>query len=250
MPEETDKTHFGYQSVERHQKPQLVQKVFDSVAPRYDLMNDLMSMGLHRLWKKATISLSGVKPGHYVLDVAGGSGDLAQDFARRVGHQGFVLLTDMNANMLTTGRNKLINNGLAGNIAYLQTDAQTLALADNSFDCVTISFGLRNVTDKEQALQSMLRVLKPGGKLLILEFSKPAQSWLNKLYDCYSFQLLPKLGQWIAKDAQSYRYLVESIRKHPDQNTLAQMMIQQGFTQVSYHNLTGGIVAIHEGYKR
>lgn len=247
---DTPKADFGYQTVEPSQKSQLVRQVFDSVAPRYDLMNDLMSLGLHRLWKQATVSASGVKTGHRVLDVAGGSGDLTQALAKRVGPQGHVVLADINAAMLTTGRDKLINKGYASQISYLQTDAEAIACADNSFDCVTIGFGLRNVTNKEKALQSMLRILKPGGKLLILEFSKPAKAWLNKLYDCYSFKLLPKLGQWIAKDAESYQYLVESIRQHPDQNTLAQMMIQQGYTQVTYDNLTGGIVALHQGYKR
>lgn len=247
---DSSNTNFGYKTVNSSDKPHLVRQVFDSVASRYDLMNDLMSLGLHRLWKQAAVSACGIAPGHYILDVAGGSGDLAKALARRVDNHGHVVLTDINANMLNIGRDKLINQGLTNNLSYAQMDAEAIAFEDNTFDCVTIGFGLRNVTDQERALQSMLRVLKPGGKLVILEFSKPAKDWLSKLYDCYSFKLLPKLGQWIAKDADSYRYLVESIRQHPDQNTLAQMMIQQGFTQVTYQNLTGGIVALHQGYKR
>lgn len=247
---DTSKTDFGYQSVDRSLKPKLVKQVFDSVAPHYDLMNDLMSMGLHRLWKQAAVSASGVCPGYSVLDVAGGSGDLAYAFARRVGSTGHVYLTDINPSMLQIGRDKLINKGITSTVSYIQMDAEALAFQDNTFDCITIGFGLRNVTQKEKALQSMLRVLKPGGKLIILEFSQPAYAWLNKLYDLYSFKILPKLGHWIAKDADSYHYLVESIRQHPNQDKLAQMLINQGYTKVTYHNLSGGIVALHEGYKR
>lgn len=244
-----DKTHFGYQSVDADSKATLVGGVFDSVAAKYDVMNDLMSFGVHRLWKKFTVNQAGVRPGQQVLDLAGGTGDLAAEFSRRVGKQGGVVLADINASMLTTGRNKLIDNGVIGNIDYVQANAECLPFADDSFDCITIAFGLRNVTDKDKALASIYRVLKPGGRLLILEFSKPVLPLLSKAYDAYSFTALPLMGKLVANDARSYRYLAESIRMHPDQDTLEDMMQQAGFARTSYNNLTGGVVALHKGFK-
>ena len=243
------KTHFGYQTVDADAKSGMVGRVFDSVAARYDVMNDLMSMGVHRLWKRFTIDQSGVRPGHFVLDIAGGTGDLAGKFSSRVGRQGFVVLADINAAMLNTGRDKLINNGGINNIDYVQANAEYLPFEDDCFDCITIAFGLRNVTDKERALASMNRVLKPGGRLLVLEFSKPVLPLLSKAYDAYSFTALPVMGRLVANDADSYRYLAESIRMHPDQETLKDMMDSAGFGRTSYHNLTGGIVALHKGFK-
>lgn len=242
-------THFGYRSVERDQKKSLVAGVFHSVAQRYDLMNDLMSGGVHRLWKRFTIEVSAVRPGQRVLDLAGGTGDLTAHFSRRVGRNGRVVLADINASMLQVGRDKLIDRGCVGNIDYVQADAELLPFPDHSFDCVTIGFGLRNVTDKDAALAAMQRVLKPGGRCLVLEFSKPRSALLGKLYDTYSFTALPVLGRLVAGDADSYRYLAESIRMHPDQDTLKSMMEQAGLTDCEYFNLTGGIVAVHRGLK-
>jgi len=244
-----DTTDFGYTRVDRAAKASLVRGVFDSVASRYDLMNDLMSGGVHRLWKRFTIELSAARPGQTILDIAGGTGDLAAKFSRLVGNEGKVILADINAAMLEVGRDRLIDKGAMGNIEVVQADAQALPFKDNSVDCITIAFGLRNVTDKDMALRSMLRVLRPGGRLLVLEFSKPTSAWLGKVYDQYSFQLLPVMGRLIAQDADSYRYLAESIRKHPDQDTLRGMMDEAGFVDCRYHNMTGGIVAVHQGFK-
>ena len=221
---EQNKTHFGYKEVDKDAKAGLVAGVFHSVASRYDLMNDLMSAGIHRLWKRFTIELSGVRAGHSVLDIAGGTGDLAAKFAEIVGAEGLVVLADINDSMLNVGRDKLIDKGVLEGLTFAQADAQYLPFADNSFDCITIAFGLRNVTDKSLALSSMLRVLKPGGRLLVLEFSKPTNPLLGKVYDAYSFNVLPRLGQLIAGDAESYQYLAESIRVHPDQETLKDVM--------------------------
>lgn len=242
-------THFGYQAVPVGEKANRVADVFHSVAGKYDLMNDLMSGGIHRLWKRYTIQHSAVRTGHRVLDIAGGTGDLACQFSRLVGETGQVVLADINESMLSVGRDRLTDRGAVSNLTFTQADAQHLPFADNSFDCITIAFGLRNVTDKDLALQSMLRVLKPGGRLLVLEFSKPANPLLEKVYDQYSFNVLPKLGQLIADDADSYQYLAESIRMHPDQDTLKGMMANAGFSNCNYHNLTGGIVALHRGIK-
>ncbi|MDG2460675.1 MAG: bifunctional demethylmenaquinone methyltransferase/2-methoxy-6-polyprenyl-1,4-benzoquinol methylase UbiE [Luminiphilus sp.] len=242
-------TDFGFTRVNREAKAHLVRDVFDSVASRYDLMNDLMSGGVHRFWKRFTIELSGVRPGQTVLDIAGGTGDLAAKFSRLVGSEGRVILADINAAMLEVGRDRLIDTGAAGNVDVVQADAQALPFEDNSIDCITIAFGLRNVTDKDMALRSMLRVLRPGGRLLVLEFSKPVSPLLGKIYDQYSFQILPAMGRWIAQDADSYRYLAESIRQHPDQETLLGMMANAGFVDSQYHNMTGGIVAVHQGFK-
>ena len=246
---EENTTDFGFTRVARDAKAGMVRGVFDSVASRYDLMNDLMSGGIHRLWKRFTIELSAARPGQTVLDIAGGTGDLAARFSRLVGPEGKVILADINAAMLEVGRDRLIDKGAAGNIEVVQADAQTLPFEDNSIDCITIAFGLRNVTDKDMALRSMLRVLRPGGRLLVLEFSKPTSPLLGKVYDQYSFQILPAMGRLIAQDADSYRYLAESIRKHPDQETLLDMMRDAGFAKCQYHNMTGGIVAVHRGLK-
>ena len=246
---EENTTDFGFTRVARDAKAGMVRGVFDSVASRYDLMNDLMSGGIHRLWKRFTIELSAARPGQTVLDIAGGTGDLAARFSRLVGPEGKVILADINAAMLEVGRDRLIDKGAAGNIEVVQADAQTLPFEDNSIDCITIAFGLRNVTDKDMALRSMLRVLRPGGRLLVLEFSKPTSPLLGKIYDQYSFQILPRMGRLIAQDADSYRYLAESIRKHPDQETLLEMMGDAGFAECQYHNMTGGIVAVHRGLK-
>lgn len=242
-------THFGYQDVPVDEKATRVADVFHSVASRYDLMNDLMSMGIHRLWKRLTLERSGVRRGHQVLDIAGGTGDLTLKFAQRVGPAGRVVLADINASMLRVGRDKLLDQGVGGNVEYVQANAECLPFPDNSFDCITIAFGLRNVTDKDAALASMARVLKPGGRLLVLEFSKPVHGALSRVYDEYSFRLLPKIGEWVAHDADSYRYLAESIRMHPDQQTLKAMMEGAGLERVEYSNLTGGIVALHRGIK-
>jgi demethylmenaquinone methyltransferase/2-methoxy-6-polyprenyl-1,4-benzoquinol methylase len=242
-------THFGYREVDEEDKASLVAGVFHSVAARYDLMNDLMSGGIHRIWKRFAIEVSGVRPGHTVLDIAGGTGDLALRFSRIVGSEGMVVLADINESMLAVGRDRLTDRGAVANIDYAQCDAQQLPFADDSFDCITIAFGLRNVTDKDQALRSMLRVLKPGGRLLVLEFSKPANPLLSKLYDSYSFNLLPAMGKLVTNDADSYRYLAESIRVHPDQETLKQMMLDAGLARCEYFNMTGGVVALHRGFK-
>ena len=240
-------THFGFTQVPITEKVQHVAKVFDSVASRYDLMNDLMSCGIHRLWKQFTFELAGVQYGQQVLDLAGGTGDLAAKFATRVGSEGQVILADINGAMLQVGRERLLNRGVL--VDYVQANAESLPFADNYFDVVSMAFGLRNVTNKEAALASILRVLKPGGRVLILEFSELQVRPLKPLYETYSFKILPLLGKWIAKDAESYRYLAESIRMHPDQETLLQMMQEVGFERCAYHNLSGGIVALHRGYK-
>lgn len=244
-----EETHFGYKTVNKAEKQARVADVFTSVAKKYDIMNDLMSFGIHRLWKRYAISLSGVRSGQHVLDIAGGTGDLAKVFSREVGRNGHVVLSDINAAMLEVGRERLINAG-CNNVDFVLANAETLApFDDDSFDLVTISFGLRNVTDKDAALKAMYRVLKPGGRLLILEFSKPIFEPLSKAYDLYSFTALPMMGKLIANDAESYQYLAESIRMHPDQQTLKQMMQQAGFENCDYHNLTAGIVAVHRGFK-
>ncbi|MBA3981133.1 MAG: bifunctional demethylmenaquinone methyltransferase/2-methoxy-6-polyprenyl-1,4-benzoquinol methylase UbiE [Alcanivorax sp.] len=242
-------THFGFQEVPWQDKASRVAGVFRSVAPKYDLMNDLMSMGIHRAWKRFTLELAGVRPGHRVLDLAGGTGDLAMKFSRLVGDTGEVVLADINEAMLGVGRDRLFDAGCAHNTRVAQVNAEALPFADNSFNCITIAFGLRNVTDKDKALKSMLRVLKPGGRLLVLEFSKPIHKPLSKLYDIYSFNVLPRLGKAIADDAESYQYLAESIRMHPDQQTLKGMMEDAGFARCDYFNMTGGIVALHRGFK-
>lgn len=242
-------THFGYQQVPVMEKASRVAGVFHSVADKYDVMNDVMSFGVHRLWKRLTIDAAGAKQGSKVLDLAGGTGDLASKFARIVGQTGKVVLSDINASMLENGRKRLTDLGIAGNIEYVQANAECLPFADNSFDIVTMAFGLRNVTDKDSALGSIFRVLKPGGRLLVLEFSKPVLPGLAPIYDQYSFKFLPMMGKIIANDAESYRYLAESIRMHPDQETLKQMMSTAGFERVTYTNMTGGIVALHKGFK-
>ena len=242
-------TDFGFQKVKAGEKAGKVAEIFQSVAGKYDLMNDLMSGGVHRLWKLFTVEMAAVRPGQKVLDIAGGTGDLAAKFARLVGPQGTVVLADINSAMLQVGRDKLLDRGIGQNLQFAQADAQHLPFSDNTFDCITIAFGLRNVTDKDLALRSMLRVLKPGGRLLVLEFSKPRSSLLEKAYDTYSFRVLPLMGRLVANDADSYRYLAESIRMHPDQETLKHMMENAGFTQCGYHDMTGGIVALHKGIK-
>ena len=246
---ERETTHFGYQEVPVEEKAGRVRQVFDSVASRYDLMNDLMSLGVHRLWKRQAVALAGVRRGQRVLDLASGTGDLAERFAGIVGTDGLVVMSDINAAMLTQGRDRLLDLGRVGNLSYSLANAERLPFASEAFDCVTIGFGLRNVTHKEWALSEMLRVLRPGGRALILEFSHPTSRALGRLYDLYSFSMLPGLGQLIAKDAESYRYLAESIRMHPDQETLKSMMETAGFERCGYFNLSGGIVAIHRGYK-
>ncbi|MEE8118231.1 MAG: bifunctional demethylmenaquinone methyltransferase/2-methoxy-6-polyprenyl-1,4-benzoquinol methylase UbiE [Gammaproteobacteria bacterium] len=242
-------TDFGYQEVAWKEKASRVKGVFDSVADNYDLMNDLMSAGVHRLWKKFALSRSGLKMGQSGLDIAAGTGDLARGLAKRVGAAGQVVLTDINATMLANGRRRMIDSGYVGNIFYAQANAECLPFANQSFHCITIGFGLRNVTDKPAALRSMFRVLRPGGRCLVLEFSKPTSVAVTKLYDAYSFRVLPWLGKRVAKDANSYQYLAESIRMHPDQETLQTMMTEAGFEDVTYFNLSGGIVALHVGYK-
>ncbi|MFO7787804.1 MAG: bifunctional demethylmenaquinone methyltransferase/2-methoxy-6-polyprenyl-1,4-benzoquinol methylase UbiE [Halospina sp.] len=244
-----DTTHFGYHEVPKQEKAKRVGQVFSSVASRYDLMNDLMSMGIHRLWKRFTIELSSVRPGHRILDIAGGTGDLTMQFADRVGTDGEVVLADINQEMLEVGRERLIDRGYAGRVDYVQANAECLPFPDSYFNAVSIAFGLRNVTDKDLALREMTRVLKPGGKLLILEFSKPVNPLLNKAYDTYSFTALPLMGRLVAGDSESYKYLAESIRMHPDQETLKGMMEDAGLVQCKFHNMTGGIVALHAGIK-
>lgn len=248
-PQDGKTTHFGFEEVAWEDKAQRVRGVFDSVAPRYDLMNDLMSGGLHRVWKQFTLSQTHLRPGQRALDVAGGTGDLARGLAAQVGEQGLVVLSDINGAMLAHGRDRLLDVGLTRGIAYAQANAERLPFADSSFDCVTIAFGLRNVTDKAAALASMRRVLRPGGQLMVLEFSQPVAPGLKPLYDAYSFRVLPFLGRMIARDEDSYRYLAESIRKHPDQETLLGMMRDAGLEDCRYHNLSGGIVALHRGYR-
>ena len=244
-----DKIDFGFRTVNKSEKEGMVANVFHSVAAKYDLMNDLMSFGIHRIWKRFTIDASGVRRGQRVLDLAGGTGDFTAKFSRMVGETGQVVLADINDSMLKMGREKLRNNGIVGNVNYVQANAEELPFPDDYFNCIIISFGLRNVTDKDKALRSMFRVLKPGGRLLVLEFSKPVIEPLSKVYDAYSFHILPRIGQAVVNDAESYRYLAESIRMHPDQGTLKGMMENAGFEQVSYTNMTGGIVALHKGFK-
>ncbi|MGL9750960.1 MAG: bifunctional demethylmenaquinone methyltransferase/2-methoxy-6-polyprenyl-1,4-benzoquinol methylase UbiE [Symbiopectobacterium sp.] len=246
-PEKT--THFGFRTVDKNDKETMVAGVFHSVAEKYDLMNDLMSFGIHRAWKRFTIECSGVRRDQRVLDLAGGTGDLTAKFSRLIGELGEVVLADINASMLKVGREKLRNLGIIDNVSYVQANAEALPFPDDYFDCITISFGLRNVTDKDKALRSMFRVLKPGGRLLVLEFSKPMLRPLSKVYDFYSFHVLPRIGDMVTKYADSYRYLAESIRMHPDQETLKGMMVDTGFDSVNYFNLTGGIVALHRGFK-
>lgn len=242
-------THFGYQTVPTTEKAKKVAEVFHSVAARYDLMNDLMSLGVHRLWKRYTIEMSAVRPGQQVLDIAGGTGDLAKAFSKRVGNTGKIVLADINASMLNVGRDRLIDAGLAANLEFVQANAECLPFADNSFDLVTIAFGLRNVTDKDAALREILRVLKVGGQARVLEFSEVQAEWFKPIYDFHSFKVLPRLGRLLAGDADSYRYLAESIRKHPPQARLKAMMEAAGLSRCSYRNLSAGIVAIHTGYK-
>ncbi len=243
------KTHFGFQEVNASDKQNLVGNVFRSVAGNYDVMNDAMSLGVHRAWKWFAVAQSGVKTGDHVLDLAAGSGDLSLKFAKKVGEHGQVIVTDINEAMLAEGRKRLVNAGIAGNVNYCLVNAENLPFDDNTFDCISISFGLRNVTNKDVALASMARCLKPGGRAIILEFSQPTNEAFRKMYDAYSFNVIPKLGEVIANDRDSYQYLVESIRQHPPQEELKGMMLQAGFDRVRYHNLTGGIVALHIGYK-
>lgn len=247
--DDRSRTHFGFEDVPWAEKARRVRGVFDSVAPRYDLMNDLMSGGLHRIWKEFTLSLTGLRPGQRALDVAGGTGDLTRGLAGQVGSRGLVVLSDINAAMLGQGRDRLIDAGIVEGVDYVQANAEALPFADGSFDCVTIGFGLRNVTDKPRALAAMRRVLKPGGQLLVLEFSHPVAPGLKPLYDAYSFNLLPVLGRFVANDEASYRYLAESIRRHPDQETLLGMLRDAGLENCRYHNLAGGIVAVHRGWR-
>jgi demethylmenaquinone methyltransferase / 2-methoxy-6-polyprenyl-1,4-benzoquinol methylase len=244
-----DITDFGYQEVPMAEKAKKVAAVFQSVASKYDLMNDLMSLGIHRLWKRWAIEHSGIRPGQQILDLAGGTGDLSKALAKRTGPNGLVVLADINEAMLEKGRERLLDAGIVGNVMYAQMDAENLAFPDNSFDCVLMGFGLRNVTRKEAALSSIFRTLKPGGKLLVLEFSKPNVPGLAPIYNAYSFSILPLLGKFVAQDEASYRYLAESIQRHPDQETLKKMMETAGFEDCSYQNLSGGIVALHRGYK-
>lgn len=242
-------THFGFENVNVEEKAGKVADVFHSVATKYDIMNDLMSFGIHRLWKRLTIESSGVRSGHKVLDIAGGTGDLTMQFSKRVGDQGKVVLADINASMLNVGRDRLLDKGYGSNIEFVQANAECLPFPDNYFNAVSIAFGLRNVTDKDKAIRSMFRVLKPGGRLLILEFSKPTNTVLSDVYDKYSFTALPMMGKLITNDSESYKYLAESIRMHPDQETLKGMMDEAGFVNTRYQNMTGGIVALHTGVK-
>jgi demethylmenaquinone methyltransferase/2-methoxy-6-polyprenyl-1,4-benzoquinol methylase len=246
---EAPKTHFGFQTVDVNLKEKKVGEVFQSVAKNYDLMNDLMSFGIHRLWKLFTINISATRKGQTVLDLAGGSGDLTRLLSQRVGETGAVYLADINEAMLSIGRSRLLDEGLFENIRFIQANAECLPFADNQFDCITMAFGLRNVTDKQKALSSMFRVCKPGGKLMVLEFSTPTIPLIKPLYDWYSFHLLPQMGSFFANDSASYQYLAESIRMHPPQNELKSMIEQAGFEDCRYHNLSAGIVALHIAYK-
>ena len=247
--QQPETTHFGYETVPSEEKAQRVRGVFDSVASNYDLMNDLMSGGLHRLWKRFTLARTGLRPGQRALDVAGGTGDLAAGMSRQVGRNGLVVLSDINNAMLEEGRRRLLDRGIVGNLRIVQADAEKLPFPDESFHCITIGFGLRNVTDKPAALASMQRCLKPGGRLLVLEFSRPVLKPLQPLYDLYSFSVLPALGELVAKDPASYRYLAESIRMHPAQAELLEMMQAAELEDCRYHNLAGGIVALHMGFR-
>jgi len=242
-------THFGFKQVDEKEKVNLVRGVFDSVASQYDVMNDLMSLGIHRIWKRVAVQLSNVREGEQVLDLAGGTGDLTTLFSKRVGKKGKIVLADINSEMLRTGRDRLIDRGLIENVTYAQVNAECLPFEDNTFDCVCIAFGLRNVTDKDAALRSMYRVLKPGGRVIVLEFSHPIDKVTEKVYDFYSFKLLPKIGKFVAKDEESYRYLAESIRMHPKQDKLKEMMQEAGLERCEYFNMSQGIVAVHRGYK-
>lgn len=244
-----DSTDFGFRRVAVDEKVKLVRGVFDSVAGKYDLMNDLMSFGIHRLWKRITLSRTGLRPGMRALDLAGGTGDLSAGMLKQVGRDGMVVLSDINAEMLTRGRDRLLNDGFAAEGQTTQVNAEMIPFADNSFDVVTIGFGLRNVTDKPAALAEMLRVLKPGGRALVLEFSHPRHDIMKKLYDIYSFKALPLMGKLVAGDAESYQYLAESIRMFPDQDTLKGMMEDAGFIRCDYLNMSDGIVALHWGFK-
>lgn len=243
-----EKTHFGYETIDKDQKEERVAEVFHSVASKYNVMNDVMSFGIHRLWKNTTMQLAAAKRGDQVLDLAGGTGDLTILLSRRVGPKGRVVLSDINSSMLEEGRKRLINKGIVENVEFKQINAEHIPFEDNTFDIVTIGFGLRNVTDKLAALKEMKRVLKPGGRAVILEFSKPTVPGLGSLYDFYSFNIIPKMGKLIANDEASYRYLTESIRMHPGQEELKAMMLEAGFDEVDYKNLTGGIVAVHRGF--
>lgn len=246
---QSHQTHFGYETVEVSEKAKRVASVFHSVAEKYDLMNDLMSLGIHRFWKKLAIDLLSVRTGHQVLDIAGGTGDLTAKISRLIGEKGKVILSDINSSMLSTGKDRLLDMGIFKNVDFVLADAEKLPFENNQFDRMIIGFGLRNVTDKDAALRSMFRCLKPGGRAIILEFSKPTLPGLKPIYDAYSFKILPWLGKKILNDENSYRYLAESIRMHPDQATLKSMMENAGFEKCDVHNLTGGIVAIHRGYK-
>ena len=245
----TDSTDFGFRRVAVEEKAKLVRGVFDSVAGKYDLMNDLMSFGIHRLWKRITLSRTGLRPGMRALDLAGGTGDLSAGMLKQVGRDGLVVLSDINAQMLSRGRDRLINDGFGAEAQSAQVNAEMIPFADNSFDAVTIGFGLRNVTHKDKALAEMLRVLKPGGRALVLEFSHPRHDLMKKVYDLYSFKALPLMGKLVAGDAESYQYLAESIRMHPDQDTLKGMMEAAGFMRCDYLNMSDGIVALHWGFK-
>ena len=249
MSSDESQTHFGFQTVPTQEKQAKVAAVFHSVANQYDLMNDLMSFGIHRWWKRFAVELSRTKKGQRVLDLAGGSGDLAQLLAKEVGPTGEVVLADINASMLAKGRDRLLDCGLVQSVHYVQANAECLPFAENHFDCITMGFGLRNVTDKAAALRSMYRVCRPGGKVMILEFSAPVLPGLQPIYDWYSFHVLPKIGQWVAQDEDSYRYLAESIRMHPSQEELKTLIEAAGFADCRYHNLSGGIVALHIAYK-
>ncbi len=247
-PESNETTHFGYRAVPKEEKKGLVAAVFDSVASRYDVMNDIMSLGTHRLIKRFAIELSAVRPGQTILDLAGGTGDLSIRFARLVGESGRVILADINASMLSVGRNRIIDKGAGSNILFSQVNAESLPFAEHSFDCICIAYGLRNVTDKDAALRSMYRTLKPGGRVLVLEFSRPTNPLISRAYDAYS-GLWPMAGRLVAGDSDSYRYLVESIHMHPDQETLKHMMADAGFTDNRYYNIMGGVCAIHLGFR-
>ena len=243
------RTHFGFRDVSEEEKTSLVEDVFRSVATRYDLMNDLMSLGAHRLWKDFAVGRSGVRRGQTVLDVAAGSCDLTHRFIKRVGPEGRVVSVDVSRPMLQRGKSRMIDTGMIRNVAYVLSDAQNLAFADQQFDCVSIGFGLRNVTRIQPALGSMFQMLRPGGRIVVLEFSHPPSKYLSRLYDRYSFSVIPRIGRVVTGDEHSYRYLVESIRRHPDQEALRKMMGESGFEDVYYHNLSGGVVALHVGFR-